>query len=165
MIVKKENEVEIWNNEAEKGESKKILLKTIVLFILFCIAMYTAKAQDLLMGFENAVMVVGIMCFILMTFICLVIKEDEDKKTIIKINKEYLEIINKKNKKIEMNKIQKINNIVGRAGSFLVILYEEDNKIKKFPIRLSSENKSEFEKAIIKFDRENKIERNFIKIY
>lgn len=159
MIVKNENEIEIWNDGVNTGKAKETLLSAIALFVLFYICLYMINPEDFTM--PDFLKIGGLIWLIIMIILSFLLRrvEKQNKRLIAKINKEYIQIYKKKTLKIEMSKIEKIKSVSGDMGNFIVILYKENDKTKKTKVAISQANIGLFETAIKEMNNEIQTEK------
>lgn len=141
MLVRKDNEIEIWTDVPEKGQAKHCFVAAIVVAIILMIGFsgfepdYTIKetyfALFIFVGMPT-------MMFIIAGFISL-INEKEKTQLILKVNSEYIEIYEKKEiKKILLNQINKVimQYYTFKKGDTIAIFYEEDSIEKTYFLRV-----------------------------
>ncbi len=142
MLVKKEDEREIWTDKLKDGTGMKFVFLAIIFMLLSVFLM-------ILMGCNFSVIetyyLLGIFLFpaFILLFGGLILKnrEKEDTKLIAKVNNEYVEMYEKKGtKKIGLNQITKINRVLSNIGNFLVFFYDENGKHVKYTFKCSDEN-------------------------
>ena len=157
MLIRKENEVEIWTDPIEKGKGKKYILAGFASVILFF-------ALAIMAQFNFNVIETYIFCFLpgSLFFITAAIYRSAEKKPAVmeaKVNQDFIEIYTKKeSKKIWLNSITKINKVISSLGSFIVVFYYENDKETKYSIEVSSANRNLFIIAIKEYKRDIPIE-------
>lgn len=157
MLVRKENEIEIWTDVPQKGQAKYCFIASVIvavilllLFLLFD-SDYTIKETYYAMMFW-----VGMptSLFIIAGFINLM-NEKRKAELVLKINSNYIEIFRKnKEKKILMENLNKINKVISKYGSVIVFFYIENNKIYKYSLPVSGVNKNLIEIAIKEYKKD-----------
>ncbi len=165
MLIRKENEIEIWTDTVEKGTAKKCFISAIIvafflLFLQFFLGLdYTIKeTYYFIMFFVGAPSLLFIMAGLIN-----LTTENEKSQIILRINAEYIEIFRKKknkDKKILMKNLNKINKITSNYGSFIVFFYIENNKECKYDLPISTANKNLIENAIKEYNNNVVVEEH-----
>ena len=157
MLVRKENEIEIWNDKPEKGTGKKYILLAIAgMLIVTSIAVLAPFDFSV----AEAYYVLAFLCspcIFLIILGCIFMKKEKTDYMIAKINKENIEIC-KKNVKIPTQDIIRINKTITTIGSSLVIFYKSNEKERKYSLDVSPANKNLVANAIKEYN--NNVEIN-----
>ena len=141
MLVRKENEIEIWTDEPQKGQAKYCFIASaiveVVLSLVFSVfdSDYTIKETYYVLMFF-----VGLptLMFVIAGFLNLM-NERIKAQLIVKVNGEYIEIYEKKGiKKILLKQINKVimQYYTFKKGDTIAIFYEEDSVEKKYFLRV-----------------------------
>lgn len=157
MLIRKENEIEIWTDIPQKGQAKHCFIASaivaVILLIIFSVfdLDYMVKETYYFMMFW-----VGIptSLFVIAGLINLN-NEKRKSELVVKVNPNYIEIFRKnKEKKILMENLNKINKVISKYGSVIVFFYIENNKIYKYSLPVSGANKNLIEIAIKEYKKD-----------
>ena len=164
MIIRKDEEIEIWSDEVRKGEAKKCFIGAIISLIILTFCVFTMNLDfSIIETYYFVAIFIGFPCsLMILAGILFLFKEKQNPTLLSKMNKEYIEIYGKKDIKIEMNKIKKINNLTSNLGNFIVIFFEENDSTKKFSFEVSAANRGLFEKGIKEYNKNIVIENKNI---
>lgn len=142
MLVRKDNEIEIWTDVMQKGTAKKCFivsgLATIFfLFYAFQLGLdYSMKETQIFICFLLSP------CFFVLICGFISLKAENNKHLVLKINSEFIEINRKKDIiKISLKQISKLTTMTSLYGSFIVIFYRDDNIEKKYSFPISASNR------------------------
>lgn len=159
MFVKKENEIEIWEDSLEKGIGKKMLINGAIITIFFAIieifAVKDIDIHELMLEMDTFIVALFSAFAWVAPGIALMVGglirikwENEDDFLICKVNKDFIEIVQKKdNKKIKLGHIKQIKSYIG-GDAVLKFFYEENDKKLKYSLRVSAANRGLIEKAL-----------------
>lgn len=141
MLVRKENEIEIWTDEPKKGQAKYCFIASaivaVILSLLFSVfeSDYTIKET-----YYALIFWVGLptLMFVIAGFLNLMIERIK-AQLIVKVNSEYIEMYEKKEtKKILLEQINKVimQYYTFKKGDTIAFFYEEDNVEKTYFFRV-----------------------------
>lgn len=143
MLVRKENELEIWTDRMPQGTAKKCFLVAIISAILFIFIFLN-------MGYDYSVKEIYIFlglllspCFIIAICGIVFLYREKNEHLVMKVCIDNIEVYKKKNiKMIPINKIYKVNAVSSRYGSFIVLFYKENDIEKKYSFPISAANRN-----------------------
>ena len=157
MLVRKDNEIEIWTDTIEKGTAKKCFICAIIVIVFLLFLQLSLGLDYRIKETYNFIMFfVGVpsSLFIIAGLINL-IKENKKSQLLLRINAEYIEILRKnKYKKILMGNLNRINKVSSNYGSVIVFFYIENNKECKYNLPISVVNKNLIEIAIKEYKKD-----------
>lgn len=157
MLVRKENEIEIWNDAMEKGTGKRTIILGIGAIIFFPIIMMLAGID---FSIKETYYLLGILSFPGIGIIVsgLIFMKRENKHLIARVNSNFVELYSKKGtKQINTMQISKINKISSSLGSYLVLFYNDNGNESKYSFEISSANKNLLVIAIREYNDKVKI--------
>lgn len=145
MLLRKENEIEIWTDTIEKGTGKKYIIIGFITMIIFMILAFFMQMD--FTKIETYIFIATIYFFpsylILISGIIFIIRERKPARIITRVNKDFIQIYTKKeNKKIMLNKITKVKKVSSSLGNFIVIFYNDNEKECKYSFEISTANKN-----------------------
>ena len=154
MLVRKENEIEIWNDTMKKGTGKRTIIVGIGAIIFFPIIMMLAGTDFsiietyYILGFLSlpgiAIIVSGL----------IFMKRENNEYLIARVNSNFVELYAKRStKQINISQITKINKISSSLGSFLVLFYNNNGNEFKFSFEINSANKNLLVIAIKEYNK------------
>lgn len=156
MLVRKENEIEIWTDGSIKGEGKKLIIIGIFAIIIFPVIFllsgmnFQIKETYIFLGMLSTPGIV-----ILIYGYIFLKREKEEKSLVAKVNKDFIEIIRKKgNIKIELDKIDRVKSYTTQLNIF----YKEE-KTKKYLVTVSAANRGLIELALKEYKNDIIIEK------
>lgn len=157
MLIRKENEIEIWTDEIIKGEGKKTIIvgifSAIIFPIIFLLAGFDFQTKETYI-FLAMLSLPGIL--ILICGKIFLNREKEDKYLIAKINEDFIEITCKKeNKNIKLDDIDKIK----AYNIQLNIFYSIEGKKQKYSFKISPANRGLIELALKEYKKDIIIQR------
>jgi len=144
MLVRKDNEIEIWTDVQEKGRAKKCFVTAIAVMVIF---MFGTLVFDLDYSIKETYYFILIFVgfppslFLIAGFINL-LNERQKTELRVKVNSDYIEINRKKQvKKISLGQISKVNAVSSKYENCIVIFYIEENSEKKYSFPISASNR------------------------
>lgn len=153
MLKRNEDEIEIYTDVIEKGNGKKCIIIGIITILIFIILAFAMK-----MEFANLVTYIFYFFPSYLFFIAGIIYLKRERKTsriVARINKNFIEIYDKKgNKKIMLEEITKLNKISSNLGTFIVIFYKDKGKEYKYSFAISYANKNLLAMAIQEYKKD-----------
>lgn len=157
MLVRKENEIEIWTDELQKGEGKKTIIVGIFAIIIFPVIFlltgmnFQIKETYIFLTMLSIPGVVILVCgYVFLK------REKEEKSLVAKVNKDFIEIIRKKgNIKIELDKIVKIKSYTTQLNIF----YDVEGNKQKYLCTVSAANRGLIELALKEYKKNILIEK------
>jgi len=157
MLVRKEKEIEIWTDEATKGEGKKIIIIGIFAIIIFPIIFllsgmnFQIKETYIFLAMLSIPGVIILICGNIFLK-----RETKEKSLVAKINSDFVEFMCKKeNKRIALDKIDKIKSYTTQLN----ILYNIEGEKKKYLCTVSAANRGLIELALKEYKKDILIER------
>lgn len=155
MLIRKDNEIEIWTDTVPKGTGKECLIIALLgaIFFLFFLLIMNVDLSII----ETYYLLIMLLSPCILIFICgcIFITKENNKKIIAKVNDKYVILYKKNNEKqINIEQITKINK-VSSLGSFIIIFYKNENKEEKYSFEVSYANKNLLAIAIHEYN--NKI--------
>lgn len=160
MLIRKENEIEIWTDTIEKGKGKKAVILGIVTIIFWVIVVASFPAG---FSIKESYYILGLFSFpsfiIIISGLIIIKREKEGSNIIAKVNNDYVILYEQKNEKqINIKQITKINKISSSLGSFLTLFYNENGQEKKYLFNISPANKNILVIAIKEFNKNVEVE-------
>ena len=161
MLIRKENEIELWTDTMKKGTGKEtiaigigaIIILTVLMIIIGCD--YSVVETYYILG------VLFLPCVIILICGFIFIKKENNKNLIARVNSEYVELFNKKdNKQIKIQQITKINKVSSSLGSFIVLFYSDNKKEQKYSFGISAANKNLLAIAIKEYNNDVVVEEH-----
>lgn len=150
MLVRKENEIEIWTDTIEKGTGKKCIIISLVAMIIFTILIFFMGWDFSIKETYYALVMLFFPCFIILICGFIFIKRENNKNLIAKVNSDFVELYRKKDtKQININQIAKINKVSSSLGNFIVIFYDDECK---YSFEISPANKNLLVMAIKEYN-------------
>lgn len=159
MLVRKENENEIWTDTIKKGTGKKSIITDLIGMVIFTMLMVMMKCD-----FSNieTYYVLGFLflpCFIILICGFIFIKKENNKYLVAKVNNSHVILYKRKDKKqINIQQIIKIKMVSSSIGSFVIIFYNDNEKECKYSFEVSASNKNLLAIAIKEYN--NNVEIN-----
>lgn len=133
MLVRNENKIQIKTDDVKKGIGIKCVIIGIIIAIIFVLLAIPMKMDFSIIQTYLFIFTIYFLpsYLFIIAGIILMRKEKEPSKIVARVNKNLLEIYNKKgNKRINLYKITKINKLSSPLGAFVVIFYNDDNGIE-----------------------------------
>ena len=133
MLVRNENEIQIKTDAIKKGIGIKCIIIGIVIAIIFVLLAIPMKMDFSIIQTYLFILTIYFLpsYLFIIAGIILIRKEKAPSKIVARVNKNLLEIYNKKrNKRINLYKITKVNKLSSPLGAFIVIFYNDDNGIE-----------------------------------
>lgn len=157
MLSRKENEIEIWTDTVKKGKGKKCIIIGLITMLIFIILAIPMKMDFTII--ETYIFIIAIYFIPSYLFfisgIIYIKREKKPERIIARVNKDFIEIYTKKEKrKIMLNQITKLNKISSTLGTFIVILYNDKEKENKYSFEISSANKNLLVMAIQEYRKD-----------
>ena len=145
MLIRKDNEIEIWTDTVPKGTGKECLIIALLgaIFFLFFLLIMNVDFSII----ETYYLLIMLLSPCILIFIC---------GCIAKVNDKYVILYKKNNERqINIEQITKINKVSSSLGSFIIIFYKNENKEEKYSFEVSCANKNLLAIAIHEYN--NKI--------
>lgn len=144
MLIRNENEIEIWNDTMKKGTGKNCIMIALIGMIIFILLTIGTGYDFTIIETYYFLGMLFFPCFIILICGFIFIKRENTKKLIAKINSNYVELYRKKNRKKQINikQITKINKVSSLLGNFIVIFYKDNEKECKYSFEISIANKN-----------------------
>jgi len=157
MLIRKENEIEIWTDGLQKGEGRKTILIGIFAIVIFPVIFllsgmnFQIKETYIFLGMLSIPGIVILICGHIFLK-----RENKEKSLVAKVNKDFIEIISKKGKiKIELDKIVKIKSYTTQLNIF----YNVEDKKQKYLCTVSAANRGLIELALKEYKKNILIEK------
>ncbi len=156
MLIRKDNEIEIWTDTVPKGTGKKCLIIALVGAIFFLFVFFKMNVNFSIIETYYFLIMLLFPCILSFICGCIFITNENNKKLIAKVNDKYVILYKKNNEKqINIEQITKINKVSSSLGSFIIIFYKNENKEEKYSFEVSYANKNLLAIAIHEYN--NKI--------
>lgn len=146
MLIRNENEIEIWTEEHTERKSKYFFIASPIIAIVLCILFL-----EPVFGLDYSEKYFALFIFIILPTLLFVItgflnliQEKTKPHLILKINNEYIEIYEKNEiKKILLKQINKVimQYYTFKKGDTIAFFYNEDNVEKVYFLRVSIANR------------------------
>lgn len=156
MLIRKDNEIEIWTDTVPKGTGKECLIIALLGAIFFLFFLLIMNVDFSIIETYYLLIMLLSPCILIFICGCIFITKENNKKLIAKVNDKYVILYKKNNEKqINIEQITKINKISSSLGSFIIIFYKNENKEEKYSFEVSCANKNLLAIAIHEYN--NKI--------
>lgn len=146
MLVRNENEIQIKTDDVKKGIGIKCIIIGIIIAILLILLTIPMKLDFSTIQTYLFILTIYFLpsYLFIIAGIIFIKKEKEPSKMIARVNKNLLEIYDKKGtKRINLYKITKINKLSSPFGAFIIIFYNDDSGIEckySFPVGPANQN-------------------------
>lgn len=161
MLVRKENEIEIWTDTMKKGTGKATIAIGIGAIIILTVLMIIIGCDFSVVETYYILGLLFLPCVIILICGFIFIKKENNKNLIARVNSEYVELFNKKdNKQIKIQQITKINKVSSSLGSFIVLFYSDNKKEQKYSFGISTANKNLLAIAIKEYNNDVVVEEH-----
>ena len=161
MLVRKENEIELWTDTMRKGTGKEAIAIGIGAIIILTVLMIIIGCDFSVVETYYILGVLFLPCVMILICGFIFIKKENNQNLIARVNSEYVELFNKKdNKQIKIQQITKINKVSSSLGSFIVIFYSDNKKEQKYSFGISAANKNLFAIAIKEYNNDVVVEEH-----
>ena len=145
MLIRKDNEIEIWTDTVPKGTGKECLIIALLGAIFFLFFLLIMNVDFSIIETYYLLIMLLSPCILIFICGCIFITKENNKKLIAKNNE----------KQINIEQIMKINKVSSSLGSFIIIFYKNENKEEKYSFEVSCANKNLLAIAIHEYN--NKI--------
>ena len=154
MLIRKDNEIEIWTDTVPKGTGKECLIIALLGAIFFLFFLLIMNVDFSIIETYYLLIMLLSPCILIFICGCIFITKENNKKLIAKVNDKYVILYKKNNERqINIEQITKINKV--SLGSFIIIFYKNENKEEKYSFEVSCANKNLLAIAIHEYN--NKI--------
>ncbi len=161
MLIRKENEIELWTDTMKKGTGKETIAIGIGAIIILTVLMIIIGCDFSVVETYYILGVLFLPCVIILICGFIFIKKENNKNLIARVNSEYVELFNKKdNKQIKIQQITKINKVSSSLGSFIVLFYSDNKKEQKYSFGISAANKNLLAIAIKEYNNDVVVEEH-----
>ena len=161
MLVRKENEIELWTDTMKKGTGKETIAIGIGAIIILTVLMIIIGCDFSVVETYYILGLLFLPCVIILICGFIFIKKENNKNLIARVNSEYVELFNKKdNKQIKIQQITKINKVSSSLGSFIVLFYSDNKKEQKYSFGISAANKNLLAIAIKEYNNDVVVEEH-----
>ena len=166
MLIRKENEIEIWTDLPPKGQAKYCFIASAIVAVILLFGFSVFDLDYMIKETYYFMMFWVGMPTSLFVIAGLINLKNEKRKSelVLKVNPNYIEIFRKnKEKKILIENLNKINKVISKYGSVIVFFYIENNKTYKYSLPVSGANKNLIEIAIKEYLKDIIIEEKNIR--